>query len=123
MQFRARLPIPAAIFGRRILIAAALGLAAMAGAHAQPAAGDWPSYGRDPGAQHYSPLVQITLRNVAGLKVAWTRHMLAGLPPPAGGRGRAISSETTPLVIDGILYLGRAGIFCHRMTRRVGRWP
>jgi quinoprotein glucose dehydrogenase len=93
---------------RPLIIAALLGLAAMTAAlQAQPAASDWPSYGRDRGAQHYSPLAQITPANVGNLKVAWTHHMLAGAPPPpAGGRGRAISSETTPLVIDGILYLG-----------------
>jgi quinoprotein glucose dehydrogenase len=73
---------------------------------AQPAPGDWPRYGRDAGAQHYSPLAQITPANVRSLKMAWTYHMLAGAPPAAGGRGRAISSETTPLAIDGVLYLG-----------------
>ena len=33
--------------------------------------GDWPSYGRDPGAQRFSPLTQITPQNVATLERAW----------------------------------------------------
>jgi quinoprotein glucose dehydrogenase len=33
---------------------------------------DWPSFGNDPGAMRYSPLVQINTGNVSQLKVAWT---------------------------------------------------
>jgi glucose dehydrogenase len=54
---------------------------------------DWPVYGHDPGGMRYSPLRQIDTRNVAGLKRAWTFH--------TGKRG----SETTPLMIGGVLYL------------------
>jgi quinoprotein glucose dehydrogenase len=86
---------------RRILLAAA-GLAALGGTlQAQTIKdGDWPSYGRDAGATHYSPLAQITPANVASLKVAWTWHMTAGLTG-----ARALASEATPLVIGGIVYL------------------
>ncbi len=74
---------------------------------AQPAPGDWTSYGRDVAATHYSPLAQITPANVSSLKVAWTYHMLADAPAPAaGGRGpRAIASQATPLAVNGVLYL------------------
>ena len=34
--------------------------------------GDWPSHGRDPGAQRYSPLTQITPGNVATLEQVWS---------------------------------------------------
>src|SRR4051794_35386866 len=59
-----------------------------------PQAGDWPVYGRDPGGSRYSPLAQINTGNVAQLKRAWTYH--------TGEPGR--SMETTPILIDHILY-------------------
>lgn len=64
---------------------------------------DWPTYGHDPGGQRFSPLTQITPTNVASLRVAWTYHMR-----PAGtmeGDGRFASSEVTPLVVGGLLYV------------------
>jgi quinoprotein glucose dehydrogenase len=88
-------------------------------------ASDWPTYGHDPGGMRYSPLTQITPANVARLEKAWVYHMKpgSGTPPvdpaPAGppqgspapgrgGRGSAsglASGETTPLVINGIMYV------------------
>ena len=35
-------------------------------------AGEWPSYGNDPGGTRFSPLLQIDRSNVANLHVAWT---------------------------------------------------
>jgi glucose dehydrogenase len=55
--------------------------------------GDWPAYGRDPGAQRFSPLTQITRQNVAHLRRAWTYD--TGIK----------DLQVTPLVIDGIMYL------------------
>jgi quinoprotein glucose dehydrogenase len=68
-------------------------------------AGDWPSFGRDPGSQRYSPLTQITPGNVGGLQVAWTYHMNPAHDAAKPTSGRAPASETTPLVVDGIMYL------------------
>src|SRR5690349_3532776 len=97
------------------------------------AAGDWPTYNRDPGGTRFSPLTDLTPANVASLEVAWTFHMKpataattpaatatapagheAEAPTPApppnssnqtrGRRGYA-SSESTPLVVDGTLYM------------------
>jgi quinoprotein glucose dehydrogenase len=67
----------------------------------QPAA-DWPTYGHDPGGQRFSPLEQITPSNVAKLRVAWTYHMR-----PAGttDSDKFASSEVTPLVVDGSMYV------------------
>ncbi len=93
-----------------------------------PAANQWPTYGHDPGGQRFSPLTQITPANVARLNIAWTYHMRpAGFTaPPGGGRAQGLPagdepegggggrrgfgsgfrpSESTPLVIDGIMYL------------------
>ena len=66
---------------RWAIAAAMLGAAMTMGPRAQTAAGDWPTYGGDAAANHYSPLAQITPRNVGNLKVAWTHHMLADAPP------------------------------------------
>src|SRR5689334_17597762 len=87
------------------------------------ASNEWPTYGHDPGGMRYSPLTQITPANVARLEKAWVYHMKppASGPPPAdpapagppegrgrGGRGGAAglaSGETTPLVINGTMYV------------------
>jgi quinoprotein glucose dehydrogenase len=86
-----------------------------------PRHNEWPTYGHDPGGMRFSPLTQITPGNVAGLETAWVYHMKpaasatapvdnapAGPPQGRGGRGSAsgfASGETTPLVIDGIMYV------------------
>jgi glucose dehydrogenase len=54
---------------------------------------DWPLYGRDAGAQRFSPLTQITPQNVHTLTRAWTFD--------TGGT----ALQVTPLVIDGVLYV------------------
>jgi glucose dehydrogenase len=63
-----------------------------AGARQKPD-GDWRSYGRDPGAQRFSPLTQITPQNVNTLKPAWTFDT------------GATAMQVTPLVIDGVMYV------------------
>lgn len=83
----------------RTLTVALLGSLLFAGAQAAPQ-DDWPNYGRDPGGARYSPLTQITPANVNSLKVAW-KHDLK----PAGSDLRNTASQTTPLVVDGVLYL------------------
>jgi len=113
--------------------AGALGLAGQAAA-ATPAGADWPTYGHDPGGMRYSPLSQITPQNVASLVPAWSFHMKPanpapaasapsreetaqraaeglppGAPPNARRRGpRPASSEATPLVAGGLMYLTTA---------------
>ncbi|HVW11527.1 MAG TPA: pyrroloquinoline quinone-dependent dehydrogenase [Bryobacteraceae bacterium] len=96
---------------------------------------EWPTYGHDAGGMRFSPLTEITPKNVDQLKVAWVYHLTpprpagasgpapspasrAGAPEgetaatPQVGRGRGrgggsgfAASEATPLVIDGIMYL------------------
>jgi quinoprotein glucose dehydrogenase len=93
-------------------------IAATAAAATLCAQTDWPSYGRDPGAQRYSPLKQINTKNVDKLELAWsldtqaqvTQAPLPG-PPRAGAAGRGPRprrSSTTPLVIDGVMYMSTA---------------
>ena len=69
---------------------------------AGPAGSDWPSYGHDPGGQRFSPLDKINRANVASLKVAWIFRTGDAYQPP---RGRPTAFESTPLYIDGVLYL------------------
>jgi len=67
---------------------------------------DWPAYGNDPGGMRHSVLSQINRGNVAKLKVAWVFH--TG-DISAGGDGRKRSGlETTPILVDGKLYLTTA---------------
>src|SRR5579871_2109841 len=68
-------------------------IAGMALAAAQDA-GEWPSYGRDPGGAKYSPLDQINTKNVGMLSPAWTYHT----GDPAG------IWEETPIVVKGVMY-------------------
>src|SRR5437773_6715206 len=60
---------------------------------------DWPSYGHDPGGQRYSPLKQINTTNVSKLVPAWNLEMRKeGVPFRL--------SQSIPLVVNGVLYLG-----------------
>ena len=57
----------------------------------------WLTFGGNYSAQRHSPLTQITPQNVDGLRPQWLFQTLV----PAPGRGL----ETTPLVMDGIMYV------------------
>ena len=84
--------------------AASVVLAANAGVAARSAvlnAKEWPTYGHDLGGMRFSPLKQITPANVANLEPAWTYHL-----KPEGTAGDFLSSEATPLVINGVMYTG-----------------
>ena len=64
---------------------------------------EWPTYGNDPGGMRYSPLSQINRDNVSTLKVAWTFH--TGDISDGHGDSRRSGFETTPILVDGALYL------------------
>ena len=64
--------------------------------------GDWPSYARDAGGQRFSPLTQVTTRNVARLKPAWQY----GLQQPGSSIGNIVANtEATPIVVGGVMYV------------------
>ncbi len=67
---------------------------------------DWPYYGHDAGGTRYSLLAQINRNNVATLKVAWTFHV-GDISDGSGHRKRS-GLETTPILVDGTLYLTTA---------------
>ena len=60
--------------------------------------GEWRAYAGDAGGPRYSSLDQIDRANVAELEVAWSWKS-------DNYGGQELRSETTPLMIDGILYL------------------
>ncbi|WP_446744460.1 pyrroloquinoline quinone-dependent dehydrogenase [Silvibacterium acidisoli] len=76
------------------------------GPHSQAEVGsesDWPNYGNDPGGMRHSSLSQINRENVEKLKVAWVFHT-GDISNGENGRKRS-GFETTPLLVDGKLYL------------------
>ena len=66
-------------------------------------ADDWPYYGHDAGGMRYSPLTQINKGNVGTLKVAWIFH--TGDLSNGSGDQRRSGFETTPILVDGTLYI------------------
>ena len=92
---------------KRLALSAALLILGSASSIAQNEASgglfEWPVYGGNGFAQHYSPLDQINAENVSDLRVAW--RWFAGNYGPRS----EVRSETTPLMIDGVLY-ATAGI-------------
>ncbi|HEV8396292.1 MAG TPA: PQQ-binding-like beta-propeller repeat protein [Vicinamibacterales bacterium] len=74
----------------------------------EPAAQDWLTWRRAYDAQGFSPLSQITARNVAGLRVAWSWSL-----PPG-------SSESTPLVHDGVMFVQGANDKVQALDARTG---
>jgi quinoprotein glucose dehydrogenase len=68
-----------------------------------PGSSDWATYGGDAGGTRYSPLNEITARNVGHLDVAWTAHVgdvSDGSKYPSTSR-----FEATPILRFGRLYL------------------
>ena len=55
---------------------------------------DWPLHGHDLSGQRYSPLTAINTTTVAGLVPRWTFHS-----------GVTATFQTTPIVIDGVMYV------------------
>jgi quinoprotein glucose dehydrogenase len=64
---------------------------------------DWAYYGHDAGGMRYSPLAQIDRDNVTTLKVAWTFHV--GDISDGNAHKKRSGLETTPILVDGTLYL------------------
>jgi len=63
----------------------------------------WPYSGHDAGGMRYSPLRQINRDNVSKLKVAWVFH--TGEVQESSGDRKRSGFETTPILVDGTLYI------------------
>jgi quinoprotein glucose dehydrogenase len=89
------------------VLTVALGVAANARWTKSPAGSatdnEWPYYGHDAGGMRFSPLAQINRDNVTRLKIAWTFR--TGDISEGSGRRKRSGFETTPLMVDGTLYL------------------
>jgi quinoprotein glucose dehydrogenase len=95
---------PRSLAVRLAVACGAMGLFALAAARAQDGAlVEWPVYGGNLAAQSYSPLDQIDADNVGDLRIAWRWYAGNFGPRPE------LKSETTPLMIGGVLY-ATAGI-------------
>jgi quinoprotein glucose dehydrogenase len=80
------------------------GVQSLPSAHSPPpSVADWPSYGRDPGGSRYSPAAEITRENVSRLQVAWTYR--TGDWSHDGNTRSPANSESTPIFVDGTLYV------------------
>jgi quinoprotein glucose dehydrogenase len=70
---------------------------------ATPLPGDWPMFSHDLSSTRFSPLTQISAKNVSKLTPAWTYRLRSDTEmsnAPGGGY-----SEITPLVVNGVMYL------------------
>lgn len=66
---------------------------------------DWRFYGGDAGGGRFSSLQQINPQNVAALKRAWTYHTGEVNRGNETDRHHVAPFETTPLMVDGVLYI------------------
>ncbi len=64
---------------------------------------EWPAYGRDGGGSRYSPLTEINRDNVKNLKIVWTYR--TGAMEVKGRSAHNAAFESTPIFVDGTLYL------------------
>src|SRR6266550_2715730 len=95
--FMKRLPYVLGIF----LVAAIAFVAAQGGDSSKPV--EWLYYGGDQGGTKYSALTDINAGNLQRLKVAWQwKHWETPLPEYGSTPG---FFESTPLMIDGVLYV------------------
>jgi len=97
----------------RMRYGVALAAAVVATVLALPAAAqdsDWPRHGRDAAETRFSPLDDIDTDNVGRLGVAWSWEI-----PKTGAR-----LETTPIVVDGVLYGTAAFSFVFALDAATG---
>jgi len=75
---------------------------------AEPPAADWLSWRRTRDGHGYSPLQQVTRKNVGELRLVWSLAMRDG------------SNQVTPLVHDGVMYLTHPGNIIQAVTADTG---
>lgn len=76
-----------------------------------PAGSNWPLVHGNLGSQGYSSLTQINKGNIGSLGPAWVVHTnVEPVTQPAPGPGSAdVGQQTTPVVVDGVMYLDTPG--------------
>ena len=89
--------------------AAAVDMTRLLAADAEP--GNWMAPGRDYAEQHFSPLKNIDADNVKQLGLAWSYDL------DTAHRGQ----ESTPLVIDGVMYVTSAWSKVFALDAKTGK--
>jgi len=92
-----------------ILTAGACGASAAPPHSASDAGANWLGVGRTDSEQRFSPLAQITRRNVGKLGLDWALDM-----------PDAISFNSTPLAVDGVLYFSGDRSIVRAVDARTG---
>ena len=88
----------------RILVLGTV-ITSMATAQHGTTGGQWPTYGGDKGSTKYAPLDQISANNFGDLEIAWKWDSIdADVTAMEGVRVRPEKFESTPLMVDGVLY-------------------
>ena len=87
---------------------ASVDAARLTNADADP--GNWMSYGRTYGEQHYSPLSKISAQNVEHLGLAWSYDL-----------DTARGQEATPIVVDGVMYVSTAWSKVKALDAKTGK--
>lgn len=67
---------------------------------------EWPMYRHDLGGTGFSPLTEISVRNVASLTRKWSYQL--GAEGAASPSPNAFASQATPIVVNGVMYLPAA---------------
>src|SRR5256714_11435464 len=94
------MPLTMARLASRIALGAACAALAVTSTAGSPGATDWPSTNYDQTANRYSPLTEITTKNVATLQQRWSFHL-----KPAGFIGPMREDQAIPIVIGNTMYL------------------
>ena len=92
--------------GFRLSVIFYLALASSGGSGQTTTRVEWANYGNDPGGMRYSSLTQINRDNVSKLTVAWVYH--TGDVSDGSKYPRKSEFESTPIFVDGTLYLTTA---------------
>ena len=84
------------------------GVSGRTGTTARAAAGSpeiaWAANGRDPHGTRYTPAAEITRENISRLQPAWTYR--TGEASAAFATSKAAAFESTPLMVDGTMFIG-----------------
>src|SRR5579872_4059546 len=78
--------------------------------HAEREPGNWLTYSGNYSSHRYSPLDQINAQNVRNLRPSWVYQI-----------GALDKAETTPLVVDGVMYLTESPSDVTALDTRTGR--
>jgi alcohol dehydrogenase (cytochrome c) len=96
------------VFAALIPLAAQVSPERIRNSRAEP--GNWLTYSGNYAAHRFSPLAQITERNVANLKPVWSYQV-----------NSLQKFETTPLVVDGVMYISEPPSHVTALDPRTGR--